>query len=112
MIVIRYATRETEGTANYIAFGEQAQWLPVYRITERGLIAEEIQHPGVDPYPITWPAATKFVYPIRISRERQLTLKTILARFGGVFDREGNQRDFVFTRHGLDPQNAERRFIS
>ena len=111
MRVIRYATRETKGTANFIAFGEHPQWLPVYRITDRGLIAEEIQHPGVDPYPITWPAAAKFVYPIRISRERQLTLKTILATFGEVFDANGEKRDYILTRRTRE-NRAERRFIS
>ena len=111
MRFIQYAIRETEGTDTYVAFGEAAFFMPVYKVTPKGLVAMEIKRERFSPIPIVYPSVFKFVYPIRVSRERRMSLQTILDTFGEVFDEQGEKRDYIWTRTP-DKPNAERRFIS
>ena len=111
MRFIQYAIRETEGTDTYVAFGDAAFFMPVYKVTPKGLVAMEIKRERFSPMPITYPSVFKFVYPIRVSREKRLSLQTILDTFGEVFDEQGEKRDYIWTRTP-DKPNAERRYIS
>lgn len=122
MRFVKYSLRETEGTVDYVAFGDERLWMPIYRVLPkgRGLETLEVQNDErMPPYPVTYPSVMKFVHPVRKTIRRNLSLATILRKYGPVFDMWGNKRDTVLTRQSAAEraqrewrrQNAERSII-
>ena len=120
MRFVKYSLREPEGTVDYVAFGDDKLWMPIYRVWPDGLEALETQEDEREPpNPVTYPAVMKFVHPIRKTKKLNLPLATILRKYGPVFDPWGNERDTVLTRRSAAERaqrewriaNAERGLI-
>ena len=83
---------------DYVAFGDEEFWMPIYRVLPNGLQTLEVQEDErMPPNPVTYPAVMKFVHPMRKPKRRNLPLATILQKYGPVFDKWGNKRDTVLT---------------
>ena len=122
MRFVKYSLRESGRTVDYVAFGDDRFWMPIYQVLPNGngLKALEVQErEDMPPRPVTYPAVMKFVDPVRKTRKRNLPLATILRKYGPVFDQWRNERDTVLTSQSEADQayedwiirNAERGLI-
>ena len=109
MRFVKYSLKEYGRTVDYVAFGDDKFWMPIYQVLPNGLGLEALEvqdREDMPPEPVTYPAVMKFVDPVRKTRKRNLPLSTILRKYGPVFDQWRNERDTVLTRQS-DAERAE-----
>ena len=76
------------GPRHYVAFGHAKDRLKVHEITPSGLKPIEMRSKDPDdPLPLYYPSVLKWVDPIRLSCEKQMTKKAIVKKYGPVLTR-------------------------
>ena len=95
MRFVKYSLEGNYGSDpdHYVAFGHEKDRLKVHKIAPSGLLPVEMHRDGPDsPIPLYYPMVMKWVTPIRLSRQKEMSKKAIIKKYGPILTPEYMER--------------------